>query len=340
MKILGLAASDYDPASRFRIMQYEKYLSTLGTDLKYSFPYPPKESAPSKWVFKNKWLWYQCQLAGRVNLLVRQLFNDIIWQNRLLLSDHFSIEKFYCKKKLVADIDDAIWLTEGRTQVNKFIASARLIFAGNEYLAEYCRNLNKKIVIVPSVIDTNIFQPLSKDDEDIFTIGWIGTESNFKYLEIIRDPVTIFLSKIKNSRLVIVSSKKPAFLNFDNKKIIFQKWSKQGENNIINTFDTGIMPLTEDEWTKGKCGYKLLQYMSCNKAFIASPVGVNKSIINNSGAGIAAHNQKDWLDAFNRLYYDHSMRITLSEKGRPFVEKNYSCTAWAPKINEYFKQLI
>ncbi|HEY9706331.1 MAG TPA: hypothetical protein V6C58_28100, partial [Allocoleopsis sp.] len=253
MNVLGLAASDYDPASRFRIMQYKQYLKKFGTNLNCVFPYPPKESAPSRWVLKNNWLWHKCQVAGRLNLIVRQTFNNIIWQNRLLLSGHYSIERFYNKNKLVVDIDDAIWLTEGQKQVNRLLTSARLIFAGNEYLAEYCTKFNKETVIIPSVIDTDIFHPLSNPIEDNFTVGWIGTESNFKYLEAIKDPLIKFLSKVNKSRFVVVSSRKPAFLNFDNNKLIFQQWNKLEENNIINTFDIGIMPLSEDEWTNGKC---------------------------------------------------------------------------------------
>jgi glycosyltransferase involved in cell wall biosynthesis len=339
MKILGLAAADYDPASRFRILQYQKFLDKLGTTLDCRFPFPPKESAPSRWVLRNQWVWHQCQVIGRLNLVFRQLFHDIIWQNRLLLSGYYSAERLYQKKKLVFDIDDAIWLTEGKQQVNRIIQNARMVFAGNSYLADYCTKLNKDTLVVPSVIDTDKFKPAQKQDAGTFTIGWIGTESNFSYLNIIKEPVKQFLSQTKNTRLVIVSSKKPDLFRFENEKIIFRKWSEQDEVNFINEFDIGIMPLIEDDWTKGKCGYKILQYMSCRKAFVASPAGVNKHIIEKSEAGIAANTADEWLKAFNYLLNDYAMRNNISEKGRHFVENYYSCNIWAPRINDYFKKI-
>lgn len=339
MRILGLAASDYDPASRFRILQYKESLYNLGTTLECRFPYPPKESAPSKWVLRNQWLWQQCQLFGRIDLIVRQYFFDIIWQNRLLLNDLYSIERFYNKRKLVFDIDDAIWLTEGKKQVNTMIRRARIIFAGNEYLADYCLKENKNTFIIPSVIDTSVFHSVHRKYSDSFIIGWIGTESNFEYLDIIKEAILQFLRQTSNTKFIIVSSKKPAEFDFDNQRIIFQNWHKDDEVDLINRFDIGIMPLTNNEWTKGKCGYKILQYMSCEKPFIASPVGVNTSLLKLSGAGISASTTEEWVKAFNDLYHDTSLRKSLSQEGRLFVEKNYSCNIWAPRINDFFKTL-
>ena len=318
-------------------MQYKNYLHEYGTGLHCTVPWPPKESEPSRFVFRNKKLWHGCQTIGRWKLLPQQYFYDLVWQNRLLLNNHYGIEKHFSKPR-VFDFDDAIWLTEGKKQVDKAITKASALFAGNEYLAEYGSRLNKNIKIVPSVIDTDIFKPLPLRDQP-FTIGWIGSKSNVEYLRLIKEPLLQFLKDTKDTRVLIVSDIQPNIFNFDNERIIFKQWSAGKENGLINEFTAGLMPLPDNEWTKGKCGFKMLQYMACGKPFIASPVGVNKKIITESGAGIAAVADNDWLKSLHDLKNDIALFRHHSDKGRPYIEEKYSCKIWAGRINEYFKEL-
>ena len=337
MKVLGLISSITDPASRFRIMQYKKPLGELGSNLKYSIPYLPKDSDPSRLVFKSKKLWHMCQVTGRLKLLPQQYFYDIVWQNRLLLYNHFSIEKFI-KKPHVFDMDDAIWLTEGEKQVNLAIQKSTMVFAGNEYLAEYCSRINSNTTIIPSTIDTSVFKPLAQLNSS-YVLGWIGTKSNFPYLELIKQPDLQFLQETKNTKLIIVSTEQPETFSFDNERIIFKHWSAEKENELINEFSTGLMPLADNNWTKGKCSYKMLQYMACGKPVIVSPVGLKKNILDHSKAGIAAISEPGWLKAMHDLKNDPALYTAYAEKGRPFVEEKYSCSKWAVIINNHFKEL-
>lgn len=337
MKILGLISSITDPAARFRIIQYKKPLIELGSYLNYSVPYPPKDSDPSRLVFKNNKIWHLCQVTGRLKFLSKQYFYDIIWQNRLLLYDHYSIEKYF-KKPHIFDLDDAIWLTEGEKQVKLAIKKSTVVFAGNEYLAEYCSRINSNTKIIPSVIDTNVFKPLTSGSTS-FNIGWIGTKSNFHYLHIIKQPILQFLKETKNTKLIIVSSEKPDTFNFENERIIFKPWSAEQENELINEFSIGLMPLADDNWTRGKCSYKMLQYMACSKPVIVSPVGLNKEILSQCNAGIAATNENEWLRALHDLKNDPAQYNTYAVNGRPFVEEKYSCSKWAVLINNQFKKL-
>jgi glycosyltransferase involved in cell wall biosynthesis len=337
MKVLGLISSLNDPASRFRILQYKKTLHALDTKLNYAVPYPPKDSEPSRIVFRNKKLWHLCMVTGRLKLIPQQYFYDIIWQNRLLIYNHFIIENFI-KKPRVFDLDDAIWLSEGEKQVNLAIRKSAMIFAGNEYLAEYCTRINSNTKIIPSTIDTEIFKPLPAEN-NTFTLGWIGTKSNFPYLELIKQPVLQFLREAENTKLLIVSTEQPDTFTFDNEKIVFKKWLAEKENEFINEFSIGLMPLPDNDWTKGKCSYKMLQYMACCKPVIVSPVGLNKIILEKSQSGIGAANEADWLKAMHELKNDRARYAACAENGRPFTEENYSLKKWAPSINEHFKNL-
>jgi glycosyltransferase involved in cell wall biosynthesis len=337
MKVLGVISSITDPASRFRIIQYKKTLHELDTKLNYAVPYPPKDSEPSRMVFRNKKLWHLCMVTGRLKLIPQQYFYDIIWQNRLLIYDHFIIEKFI-KKPLVFDMDDAIWLSEGEKKVNLAIQKSAMIFAGNEYLADYCSRFNSNTKIIPSVIDTDFFKPL-KQQSNPFVLGWIGTKSNFPYLELIKQPVLQFLRETKNTKLVIVSTEQPDTFTFDNEKIVFKQWSVEKENELINEFSVGLMPLPDNNWTKGKCSYKMLQYMACGKPVIVSPVGLNKIILEQSQSGKSADNEADWLKAMQELKNDAALYAFCAGNGRPFTEESYSLKKWAPVINEHFKNL-
>ncbi len=338
MKIIGLISSPTDPASRFRIQQYEKPLLEIGDELNCIYPTPLKESDPSRLILRNKYLWHLLQVTGRLPLLLKQYSYDLIWQNRLLLNDHYIIERYFSKPKIF-DLDDAIWLTEGKKQVDKALTNSTMVFAGNEYLADYCSLFNKNVKIVPSVINIDQFKP-DETEPAFFTLGWIGTKSNFKYLSIIIQPIIDFLNKTRNTKFIVISTEMPENIKFDNERIIFKYWHSNNENADINQMSVGLMPLSDDEWTKGKCSYKMLQYMACGKPVIVSPVGHNNKLLSLSNIGIGAINSENWLKAFLELYNDKDRCNEYSQNGRLLVEKKYSTNIWSKIISNYFKESI
>jgi len=343
MKILGLISSHNDPASRFRILQYENYLQQLGAQLQIKTFFPPKESDPPKAlnIFSrklNKKTWRLLQYYNRKKYFAQQHSWNLVWQNRMMLYKSSSIEK-KLKKPRVFDFDDAIWLTEGKEQVDTAIATADLVFAGNEFLADYALKLNASTEVVPTTIDTfKYYNHHTKTSR--FTIGWIGTKSNFQYLEMIKTPLLEFLEKNDDSRLLIVSSEPPKNFAFTKEKIEFKEWSAEKENDLINEFSVGIMPLADNEWGKGKCSAKMLQYMACEKPVIVSPVGNNNKILSEAATGISASTDEDWVKALEKLKNEPAFARELGANGRMQVEKQYSAEKWATKIFDHFKQLI
>jgi glycosyltransferase involved in cell wall biosynthesis len=346
MQILGLISSPEDPASRARIIQYKDYFTRAGVSLTPRFFLPEREANPAPWTYRLKKItgiseWRSSstiKILARLPLLFQQKKYDIIWQNRLLLPHHFYFEK-KISKPLVFDYDDAIWLNEGEKQVAAAITKSAMVFAGNEYLAGFAAKHNKNVQLIPTTVDTKKLFPLDLTTNQ-FTLGWIGTKSNFKYLDIIKPALLDFLTKHKDARFIIVSSEKPGQFNFDNEQIIFKPWSAEKENELINEFSVGLMPLKDTEWTRGKCSYKMLQYMACGKPVVVSPVGMNNKILDSGTIGMAANNTSEWLNAFTTLKDDKGFYATCCLNGRSLVEKNYSAAVYTPVIINHFKKLL
>jgi glycosyltransferase involved in cell wall biosynthesis len=343
MKILGLISSYNDPASRFRILQYQNYMDNLGAKLQVKTFFPPKESDPPKALNVlskrlNRKTWRLIQYYSRKKYFAQQRSWDLLWQNRLMLYNSSAIEK-QIKTPRVFDFDDAIWLTEGKEQVDAAIATADLVFAGNEFLADYAIRLNESTELVPTTVDTNRYFHLDVPPAH-FNLGWIGTPSNFQYLDMIREPLLEFLRRNDDARLIIVSSQHPEDFPVDGEKILFRQWSAEKENELINEFTVGLMPLANNEWTKGKCSAKMLQYMACGKPVIVSPFGNNAKIMAEANVGLPATNKEEWLAAFHKLKHEPGLSKELGHSGRVLAANKYSAEKWAIKIHDHFKLLI
>ncbi len=346
MKVLSPIASFSDPASRYRILQYQQYLQQQQIDVTAKEFHPLKDADPPAWaktIHKmtgiNEWrIWNAIKTKKRKPVLALQNEFDIIWQNRLLVSHYASLETNY-KKPFVFDFDDAIWLNEGEKAVQTVLQKANIVFAGNNYLAAYANKFNKSVAIIPTTIDTHTIFPLPKNEQP-FTIGWMGTHSNFEYLQMIHQPVLQFLEKYADARLMIVSDVPPPQFIYDNSKIIFKQWSANEENEMLNQFDIGLMPMPDNEWTRGKCSYKMLQYLACGKPVVVSPYGNNEMILKKAEVGIGAVTENDWFAAFEKLYTDKAYYETCGANGKKLIDEHYNASTWAAVISDSFKKLV
>lgn len=239
----------------------------------------------------------------------------------------------------VFDVDDAIWLTEGKKAVTSAIAGAAAIFAGNSFLADYSLKINRNVSLIPTTIDTVRYRPFKKIEIN-FVIGWIGSKSNLEYLQIIKLPLLKFLQRNKDAKMIIVSSEPPNDFPIDGKRIVFKSWNALDENERINEFSVGVMPLPNTLWSKGKCSFKMLQYMACGKPVIVSPYGQNTEILKTSGVGLSAICGDDWLNALERYKADTALYLHDAKQGRQFVEKNYCTFDWAVRIKNQMENII
>ncbi|MEZ5034144.1 MAG: glycosyltransferase [Chitinophagaceae bacterium] len=346
MKVLGLITSPIDPASRIRIQQYQKYLTDENIYLQTKSFNIYRDANPAPWTYRLKNItrineWRTTNILKsiiRLPLLIQQYKYDIIWQNRLVLPYHYFFENKF-KKPLVFDFDDAIWLNEGEKHVTAAIKRANCVFAGNSFLADFAESYNKNVVVIPSAVDTKTLYP-TKSDNTVFNIGWIGTESNFNYLEIIKPAINSFLAQHPDTTFTVVSSYPPPKIDFDNQRILFKKWELKEENNLINSFSVGLMPLDNTTWTQGKCSYKMLQYMACAKPVIVSPVGTNNEILKEANIGYAATTTDEWVQALTQLYNNENECQQLGKIGLEVIKNKYSCEMITPKIVSAFKNIL
>lgn len=248
----------------------------------------------------------------------------------------------------VYDFDDALfvgsigkenrsfgWLKREAERWHAYTGRARLVIAGNDYLAARAREIARRVEVVPSCVDPSI-QPMRKHAErEVVRVGWIGSPSTATYL----DQCLPVLEKINRNgpraELVLVG----AGGQFDAPWITSLPWTPESEKELLASFDIGIMPLPDDEWTRGKCGYKLLQYFSAGVPAVASPVGVNSSIIGDE-RGALASSDEDWLRALETLVNDAGMRRQMGSNARQFVEEKYSYEAWAPQLAGMLEDLV
>ena len=194
---------------------------------------------------------------------------------------------------------------------------------GNNYLASYASRWNSNVVINPTTIDTETFHNPAlypRKPTTRLTIGWTGSHSTVKY---IRELLPVFEELKKNIgdvRFLLIADRPPSF---GHNLIEFKKWTIESEIQDLMEFDIGVMPLPDDEWTRGKCGFKLLQYMALGIPAVATPVGVNKSILDPS-VGILATTQAEWLYALMQLITNLELRKKMGLAGQKKVHTNYS----------------
>lgn len=233
--------------------------------------------------------------------------------------------------KYIVDYDDAIFhkydMSESRAvkfllrnKIAKVIRYAEHVIVCNAYLERYAKQYNANILRLPTVVLLDRYkermQQLTHKVDNDFTIGWIGSKSTSRYILDILPALQQMMNKHNNVYVKLVGFDKKLlsdkFLEKYPLKVV--EWSEEREIDEILSFDVGIMPLHDDPWSRGKCGFKLVQYMSCKKPVIASPVGMNSLLVDEGENGFLAANVDEWKRAFERLYEDHALREMMAEK--------------------------
>jgi glycosyltransferase involved in cell wall biosynthesis len=245
-------------------------------------------------------------------------------------------------RRVIYDFDDALWVrsskhpdNRSRTRRRRFrrmVRAADLVVAGNSYLAEKASLLGRPVVVIPTPVDTSLY-PLRPEgfDPRVVTVGWIGAHASVHYLCELMPVLEEAYRTDRRFRLKVVCSIFPDSTGLPMEKV---RWQKETEVEEIRSMDIGIMPLIDDEWSRGKCGLKALQYLAAGVPVVATPVGVNADIVKDGGNGFWARTAREWIDRLLLLAGDPALRRRMGLQGRETVEKGYSLEACLPMMEE------
>ena len=244
--------------------------------------------------------------------------------------------------RVVFDFDDAIYLNRRqqdcprrRQSLRKVFSKCRHVIAGNDFLAEQVEGL-APITVIPSCIDTDIYCPLENQSDGPPIIGWMGTSGNFPNLKQLIKPLAE-LKQRHDFKFVICSDRQDVNL-FQKLDADFVRWNPQIEVATLQSFDIGIMPLDDTAWTRGKCSFKLIQYMSVGRAAVASPVGMNRDVIDGQNNGLFA-NEQDWFEPLDLLLSNKTKRVQMGTEARKRVLQEYSTASAVAKYDRLFASL-
>lgn len=277
---------------------------------------------------------------------------DIIWlENEALPWVPWLFESFVWPSNtpVVTDYDDAIfhrydrcrnWLARKAlgTKIDRVMKSSKLVMVGNRYLAERAHRAGaKQVEVIPTVVATARYatDPAERRDQRP-RIGWIGTPETWRsfgrpYQKLIKN---VAIREGAVCRIIGAGPQLHIWEPFE-----YLPWSEDTEVESIRGMDVGIMPLPDTPWTRGKCGYKLIQYMACGLPVVASPVGVNTEIVEHGVNGFLAETESEWASALATLIRDPDLRHRMGQAGRRKVEEAYSLRVHGPRVARLLKEV-
>lgn len=236
------------------------------------------------------------------------------------------------RKRIIYDFDDAIWMNN-TSETNKFVSGFKWhrkvavickwswkVSCGNHYLLDYASNYSSRVCYIPTTIDMEHHAGFVAHRHKKPVIGWTGTNTTMKYLEFIL-PIIRELEQEFELEFLVISNHAPTF---EIASLRYCPWDKATEIADLLEMDIGLMPLKDDEWAKGKCGFKALQYMSLGIPTVLSPVGVNTSIVTDGENGFFATTPEEWKAALRKLIADPDLRKRIGENGQQTVDKRFS----------------
>ncbi|OOG37790.1 MULTISPECIES: glycosyltransferase family 4 protein [unclassified Rhodanobacter] len=341
-------------SSRLRSLQYVPVLEQQGievqvrerfSDAYLKARYGGNLLALGKQVWRSYW--------QRIVQLSRKDEYDVVWlEGELFPKLPYWFESMLRRTATpyVADYDDALFhnydmarnplvrYALGR-KIDKVMQHAACVIAGNGYLAARATQAGaKRVEIIPTVVDHRRYAVVTHGERAQPVIGWIGSPSTQKYLLDIRDALRQVCAK-HDARLLLVGASAQMGEQLAGIPIEIVPWSEASEAASIARMDIGVMPLIDGPWERGKCGYKLIQYMACGLPVVASPVGVNTDIVQHGTSGFLAADTIAWQESLARLVLDVSLRRRMGRSGRERVEHEYCLEVQAPRLAEVLRSV-
>lgn len=332
---------DCAASPRYRVAQYLPYLRGAGMTCTVQSSISDEDfarfSGPNR---AGRAFWYHAKETPRrlAQILGAWRYDVVFLQKAIMSASLHGLDGLLRSRarRLIYDIDDAVHLApphslrgvwrrlEDREQIRTMMVASDKVLAGNEWLREAAHDAGGDADFFPTVVDTDRFIPA--DPPSQFCVGWIGGPSTTSHL---KEAVGIAKDCDQSKLRIRLVGADSAHVPWPGAEV--RSWSLETEVAEIQQFSVGIMPLPKDEWSRGKCALKALQYMACGVPCVATPHGAILDIIRDGENGLFADSPEQWGDAIDRLR-DPALRRALGEAARATVEERYALRAWAPRM--------
>lgn len=328
MEIAFLVPRPDKPSTRFRVQSYLPFFSEAGFRTSI---FSLSQKALNRWKF-----FYSLRHFDLV-LVQKKLFS---FAELLFIRQR--------AKRLVYDFDDAVMFKGGENmdflnpqRQKRFERTVRMcdwIIAGNKYLKKEANLFSKRVSVLPTPVDTDKYIPREEHTfSKVLTIGWIGSRSTVAYVEALLPVFYEIKAKFPQVTIKVVSDSFEALNGAA--EIERVQWREKEEVKDLQSFDIGIMPLPNNPWTKGKCGFKLLQYQAVGIPVICSPVGVNREMVTEGVNGLFAYTNEEWFERLRRLITSPELRMRMGRTGRKRVLDEYSLKVIWPQFFSTLKRI-
>lgn len=356
-KILFIAAHrlNRSPSQRFRFEQYFSFLEKNGFQCTLSPLLDEEDDRTfySEGNFLGKAWIVLSSFLKRKKDIARALEHDIIFiQREAYMAGGAFFERRLKRtgKKIIFDFDDAIWLPnisdsnrrftwmKYPSKTSEIIALADAVIAGNHFLEDYAKKHNTRVHCIPTTIDTDYHRRKNTARPAPLCIGWTGSHTTIQHF----NRAIPFLNALKKKYGARVCFKVIGDVFYSNGQlnITGEKWGLENEIGQLSEIDIGIMPLPDDEWAKGKCGLKGLQYMAMGIPCVMSPVGANSEIISDGVNGFLANRNNEWVEKISLLIEKPELRAQMGAEARKTVVKEYSVESNKEKYLKLFMDLL
>lgn len=295
---------------------------------------------------------YKGKRAGIFNILNSywRRFKDILNAGDKLLIEYelfpflpYCIEKMFLKRrKYILNFDDNVWEKYAgkiflSAKYDALVRNASGIIVANDFLYEKVSKLNKNTIKIPTVVDLDLYR-LETEKFGKFTLVWIGTPVTYMYLEKYAEALGLMSEKY-DFELLVIARKSLEERRINGVNMRFVNWSQGSETELLLRSHVGIMPLTDDEFSKGKSAFKLIQYSAAGLPVIASPVGENVNVVTDGETGFLADSPTEWIEALGKLIDDKNLYSTMTKNTRKSSE-DYSIQKYFPIFQDFIKNIF
>lgn len=345
-RILFLVTGRQSPAARFRVVQNLTFFRQMGYEVAVRYGHGHHYNRVLRTPLELPY-----KIAGclrRVGWTISGIRGyDLVFLQRLAIP-HFAGPELCLaattSARVVYDFDDLVasGANERRSLLrarafHSITARADHVVAGNEFLAAQCARPDKTTVI-PTGIDVRRYAPASRPASPLFIVGWMGTVHNVQRLRVALPDIVRFLDATPLARFRLVSNFTLEEVR-EHPQVEQLSWSESTEIDQLRSFDVGLMPLDDSNSARGKCAFKLLQYMAVGVPFIATDIGMNSSLDASQG-GVLVKPGASWLEPLRELHADAALRSSFAEHGRRFVCEHYAAEKIAARYREVFSRLL